>query len=177
MRALLLCLAFLFVGACEKDPPPPPPKPAQGAKREPSPPPPGTDADLKLNAGIALAKSADEALAAAAPIEKPMPAADGKACKVKVWLDGKRPKKVTVLTLDDGGATTAVTDIYYDERGKPGFVRAPDGLFIFHEESLALWTDHERRVKRGISPEAARERVAEIKKLSSDALGAAGASF
>jgi len=53
-------------------------------------------------------------------------------------------------------------------------VRAPDGLFVFNLESLALWLDREQRVKRGVSPGEARTRVDELKLQAAKALSTLG---
>jgi hypothetical protein len=171
MRLLSLCVMLLFV-ACKKAeaPAPAPTKAPAAANREPGPPPPGSDADKKLSASLALAKQIDDALATLSLVEKPL----GDKRTAKVWASGKLPKKTQLLTLDDAGKPKDATDIYYDERGKFGFVRTPDTLFIFHEESLALVTDLERRVKRGITPQEAKLRVDDLKKDSEAALKAAG---
>ena len=166
-----------FAASCKKEEEAAPSgKPAKATEQpELRPPPPGTDADKKLTAALELAKTIDDSLGTLTKSEPALkPGADGKQRKAALWASGKSPKKLAVTIVDDKGAATAATDIYYDANGKIGFVRAPDGLFVFNNESLALWLDENKIVKRGVTPQEARMRVEEINGDSKAALVGAG---
>lgn len=178
----LLAVAPLAAGGCKKDEDkqavaakPPPKAPAPPAAPQPAAPPPGSDADLKRQSALALAKGVDDALATFTRVEKDLPAGpDGKARGAEAWHVGKLPKKLVIKTKDATGVVSDTTDVYYDEQGRIGFARAPDGLFVFNMESLALWLDAEQRVKRGVSPNEARTRVDALKLEAAKALSVLG---
>ncbi len=179
---LALALAATACSSCGKDDkkdngkeapakgPKPPPTPPQAAA-----PPPGTDADLKRAAALALAKTVDDGLGAFTRVEKELAAdADGTARAAEAWHVGKLPKKLVIKVKDATGVVADTTDFYFDDAGRMAFVRAPDGLFVFNMESLALWLDREQRVKRGISPGDARARVEQLRAQSAKALSSLG---
>lgn len=184
-RVSLLGLVFVAAAVaatgCKKEeapPPPPSPAPAAAAPPVPAPPAAGTDADTKRIEAQALATATDAALATFTKSEKEFPPdASGSARKAEAWTaagpDGKRqfPKKVVISRLDDKGVVQETTDLYFDERGRLQYARAPDGLFIFQNESLALWLDREQRVKRGLNPGVVTMRVEALKKEMVEALG------
>lgn len=180
--AALLVAVPLAAGGCTKDEKkeavaakPAPKAPAPPAAPQPAAPPPGSDADLKRQSALALAKGVDDALATFTRVEKDLPAgADGKARAAEAWHQGKLPKKLVLKTKDATGVVSDTTDVYYDEQGRIGFARAPDGLFVFSMESLALWLDAEQRVKRGVSPNEARTRVDALKLEAAKALSVLG---
>lgn len=180
--AALLAVAPLAAGGCKKDgdkqavaAKPPPKAPAPPAAPQPAAPPPGSDADLKRQSALALAKGVDDALATFTRVEKDLPAGpDGKPRAAEAWHVGKLPKKLVIKTKDATGVVSDTTDVYYDEQGRIGFARAPDGLFVFNMESLALWLDAEQRVKRGVSPNEARTRVDALKLEAAKALSVLG---
>lgn len=179
-----LALAFAIAGcsSCTKDDKKDDTKeaPAKGPKPpatppEASAPPPGTDADLKRTAALALAKAVDDGLAGYTRVEKDLqPEADGKGRAAEAWAVGKLPKKLVIKIKDATGVVADTTDFYFDDGGHMAFVRAPDGLFVFNLESLALWLDRDQRVKRGISPSDARARVEQLRTQSAKALSALG---
>lgn len=175
-----LCFAFVSVSvvttaACKKDEPAKPAKP-QGVHTPPpsAPPAAGTDADNKRVEALDLAVKIDAALAQLERGEKALP--DGR--KVEAWIargTPSLPKKVVVATAgDDKGAPAGVVDMYYDDKGMLAFARAPDGLFVFKMESLALWLDADQKVKRGLNPAMVKPRVDALLKDSAAALTAFG---
>ncbi|MCC7074489.1 MAG: hypothetical protein IT383_24495 [Deltaproteobacteria bacterium] len=138
---------------------------------QPAAPPPGTDADLKRAAALALAKTVDDGLAGFSHVEKDLAAgADGKGRAAEAWHVGKVPKKLVLKVKDATGVVADSTDVYYDDAGHMAFVRAPDGLFVFNMEALALWLDREQRVKRGVSPGDARTRAEQLRAEAAKAL-------
>lgn len=180
--ALAAGLALALIGAtsCSKDddkaqptskpPPKAPPPPPQPAAL-----PPGSDADVKRAAAIALAKGIDEGLGGFTRVEKELAAgSDGKARAAEAWHVGKLPKKLVIKVKDATGVVADTTDFYFDDGGRVAFVRAPDGLFVFSLESLALWLDRDQRVKRGVSPGDARTRADELKLQAAKALSTLG---
>jgi len=174
--ALVVVFTVVTLSACKKEEAAQPSGPAPKATKQPElgPPPAGSDADKKLTLSIDLAAKIDDVIGTFNKSEHALaPSADGKQRKGSLWVAGKSPKKLAVVTVDDKGAATAATDIYYDANGKIGFVRAPDGLFVFNNESLALWTDENKVVKRGVTPQEARMRVEELNADSKAALIAA----
>lgn len=177
--ALAVIVTVISAASCKDDPPPAPAPPTAKAAPppppEPAPPPPGSDGDNKRLAALALAKAIDDALATFTHVEKPLaPSADGKAQSAEAWHTGKMPKKLVLKTKDATGAVVDTVDVYYDDRGKIGFSRSADGLLIFSQESLALWLDREQRVKRGVSPADARQRVEQLKASTEAALTTLG---
>ena len=142
-------------------------KPAAPPSHEPAPPPPGTDADKKRIEALDIAAKIDSGLAGFHHDAKPMAAGvAGEARKAEVWfVDGKPllPKKLVIAEVDPAGALTSSVDMYFDDKGYLAFVRAPDGLFVFKLEGLALWLDPQQRIKHGIKPEDATARVNELK--------------
>lgn len=184
--ALAAALALTLVGAssCTKDdkktddkevPASKPPPKAPSTPPQAALPPPGTDADAKRAAALALAKGIDDGLAGFTRVEKELAAeADGKARAAEAWHVGKLPKKLVIKIKDATGVVADTTDFYFDDAGHLAFVRAPDGLFVFSMESLALWLDREQRVKRGVTPGDARTRVDVLKLQSAKALSTLG---
>ncbi|MBI1945657.1 MAG: hypothetical protein HYS27_08175 [Deltaproteobacteria bacterium] len=180
--ALAAALALTLVGAtsCTKDdkkeePANKPPPKAPSTPPQAAVPPPGTDADAKRAAALALAKGIDDGLAGFTRVEKELAAeADGKARAAEAWHVGKLPKKLVIKIKDATGVVADTTDFYFDDAGHLAFVRAPDGLFVFSMESLALWLDREQRVKRGVTPGDARTRVDALKLQSAKALSTLG---
>ncbi len=181
--ALVAALATtaLVAASCKKDEKKeeavvkPPAKAPPQAPPQAAAPPPGSDADVKRAAALALAKGIDDALATFTHAEKELAGeADGKARAAETWHVGKLPKKLVIKIKDATGVVSDTTDFYFDETGKMAFVRAPDGLFVFTMESLALWLDRDQRVKRGVSPADARARVEELRLRSAKALSTLG---
>lgn len=175
-----LALALTGVSSCKKDdnkeePASKPPPKAAPSPPQAAAPPPGSDADVKRAAAIALAKGIDDGLAGFTHVDKELAAgADGKARAAEAWHVGKLPKKLVIKIKDATGVVADTTDFYFDDGGRVAFVRAPDGLFVFNLESLALWLDREQRVKRGVSPGEARTRVDELKLQAAKALSTLG---
>lgn len=178
VSALCAVVALVVVAtavACKKEEPAAPVKPG-GAHPPPASAPPaaGTDADNKRIEALDLAVKIDAALATLERGEKALP--DGR--KVEAWIargTPSLPKKVVVATAgDDKGAPAGVVDMYYDDKGMLAFARAPDGLFIFKMESLALWLDTDQKVKRGLTPALVKPRVDALLKDNAAALTAFG---
>lgn len=183
VRVVVVALAALLLSTagCKKDEKKeapvakPPPKAQPQTPPQAAAPPPGSDAEVKHHAALALAKGVDDGLATFTRVEKDLPAGpDGKARSAEAWHMGKLPKKLVLKTKDATGVVSDTTDVYYDEQGRIGFARAPDGLFVFSMESLALWLDREQRVKRGVSPNEARTRADALKLDAAKALSALG---
>lgn len=180
LAASILAAAVALTGtaACKKDEPPPAPAaPVAAVPTTPVPPTAGSDADKKRTEAQALASATDAALATFARVEKDLPPdASGAARKAQAWTapraggKGEVAKKVVISKLDDKGVVQATTDLYFDERGRLQYARAPDGLFVFQNESLALWLDREQRVKRGLNPGVVTMRVEALKKELVEAL-------
>lgn len=154
-------VALVTVGACKKDPPAPV---ASDAPAPPAPagPPPGSDGDNKRIEALDLAVKVDAELPTLERAEKTL--ADGR--KVEAWIARTATppvaRKVVVHTVGaaaDAKAPGGVVDMYYDDKGMLAFARAPDGMFIFRMESLALWLDADQKVKRGISPAVVKPRA------------------
>ncbi len=156
---LPLLLATLSLVACKKDPPAPAAPVDAPAPPAASGPPPGSDGDTKRVEALDLAVKIDGALASLEHTEKKLP--DGR--KVEAWIkrDATPPvaQKIVLTTVDDKGVPNGVVDLYYDDKGLLTFARAPDGLFIFRMESLALWLDADQKVKRGVSPTVVKPRA------------------
>ena len=161
MIRILLALSLLTLATgCKKDQPV---KPVIEAQKQPinGPTPAGTDADHKRIEAMDLAVKIDAALATYERGEKALPELQGKTRKAEAYIDrGTPPKaKKIVITANDGKGLVETTDFYYDERGLLQFARAPDGLFVFQMESLALWLDRDQKVKRGLNPSLTKARV------------------
>lgn len=164
-------VVVLAAVACKKDEPAAPVKP-EGVHTPPASAPPaaGSDADNKRIEALDLAVKIDAQLATLERGEKALP--DGR--KVEAWIArGTRPlpKKIVVATAaDDKSVPASVVDMYYDDKGMLAFARAPDGLFVFKMESLALWLDADQKVKRGLNPATVKPRVDALLKDSATAL-------
>lgn len=155
-----LGLSLVAAVACKKDEAK---APVAEAHKPPmnAPPPAGSDGDKKRIEALDLAVKIDAALPGYQRAEKPLPALDGKTRKAEAWVENStppKPKKIVVTASDDKGGVET-TDLYYDDRGMLQFARAPDGLFVFQLESLALWLDRSQNVKRGLSPSLTKTRV------------------
>lgn len=125
------------------------------------PPPAGSDADRQRIAALALAQKTDAGLASDQRTDKPLPALDGKARKAEAWLvpgTPARPRKIVVTAADERGGSES-TELYYNNDGLLQLARAADGLFVFDQESLAVWLDLEQKVKRGLHPSLTKVRV------------------
>lgn len=162
IRALTVTLALSLVtlAACKKDEPV---KPVVEGHQQPvnGPTPAGSDGDRKRIEAIDLAVKIDAALPGYDRAEKPLPALEGKTRKAEAWVERStppKPKKIVVTATDDKGGVET-TDLYYDDKGMLQFARAPDGLFVFQLESLALWLDRDQKVKRGLNPSLTKTRV------------------
>jgi hypothetical protein len=148
----------------------------KGVDSRPAPamPAPGTDADNKRLAALALATKIDGDLATFKHDEKTLdPALAGANKKAEVWwieASPEQPKKVIVKELDASGNVQSQTDMYFDEKAMLTYAKAPDGHFVFHNESLALWLDPEQRIKHGVKPQDAGLRANALKKEMSAAL-------
>ena len=158
--AVTLGLSFVTFAACKKDEPE---KPAAEPRKQPenAPTPAGTDADRKRIEALDLAVKIDAALPTYQHAEKPLPALDGKTRKAEAWVEQgtpPKPKKIVVTVTDDKGVVET-TDLYYDDKSMLQFARAPDGLFVFQMESLAVWLDRDQKVKRGLNPSLTKNRV------------------
>ena len=174
MNRLLTCLSLSVVLgaslACKKDEAAPPPA---EARKQPmnAPPPAGTDADTQRIQALDLAVKIDAALASYDSAEK----VDAKR-KVEAWTERATPPKPRKIVITGTGTDGApeVTDLYYDDKGMLQLARAPDGLFIFQMESLALWLDRDQKVKRGLDPSLTKTRVDAIMADNRTTLGMFG---
>ena len=155
-------------GACGKteEKPAEPPKKEVNSRPEPQMPAPGTDADNKRVAAIELAKGIDGGLSTFKHDTKGL---DGTSTAEAWWVEAA-PMKPQKLIIKDGAG--AVTTMYFDDKGMLAYAIAPDGIFIFHMEGLALWLDGEQRVKRGIKPQEAAARSQALKKSMTQGLEA-----